>query len=85
MTRLAKFIFLLWFAALTPVKTFACATCYGADIDSSLAEGMNLGILTLLAFTGTVLACALGFLIYVIRRSEALTAAAEAATESPKV
>ena len=38
---------------------------------------MNLGILTLLVVLGTVLAAALTLLIYFIRKSEALNAAAE--------
>jgi hypothetical protein len=42
-----------------------------------MVDGMNLGILTLGAILVTVLGAALTFLIYVIRKSEALTAAAE--------
>ena len=69
---------------LAPAKLFACATCYGGNIDSSLADGMNWAILTLGIVITTVLAGFLTFLIYAIRKSEALTAAAEkAAQESP--
>lgn len=60
-----------------PPQLFACATCFGGNIDSPMADGMNWGIFTLLAVIGTVLASFLTFLIYVIRKSEALTAAAE--------
>ncbi len=65
------------FALLAPAKIFACAACYGGNIDSPMADGMNWGIFTLLAVVGTVLAAFLAFLIYAIRKSEALTAAAE--------
>jgi len=69
-----KIILLL--VALAPAKIFACATCYGGNIDSPMADGMNWGIFTLLAVVGTVLAAFLTFLIYAIRKSEALNAAA---------
>jgi heme/copper-type cytochrome/quinol oxidase subunit 2 len=59
------------------VKTFACAACYGGNIDSPMADGMNWAILTLGAIVATVLGAFLTFLIYAIRKSEALTAAAE--------
>ena len=64
-------------AALAPAKVFACAACYGGNIDSPMTDGMNWGILTLLAVLGTVLAAALTLLIYFIRKSEALNAIAE--------
>lgn len=67
-----------------PSHAFACATCYGGNIDSSMADGMNWGIFTLLGVVGTVLAAFLTFLIYAIRKSEALTAAAEQ-KNSPEV
>ncbi|MDR3458367.1 MAG: hypothetical protein P4N60_13030 [Verrucomicrobiae bacterium] len=70
---------------LTPARSFACATCYGANIDSPMADGMNWGIFTLLGVVGTVLATFLTFLIYIIRKSEAMNAAAEAAAKSPQV
>ena len=62
---------------LAPAKIFACAACYGANIDSPMADGMNWAILTLGVVITTVLAGFLAFLIYAIRKSEALTAAAE--------
>ncbi len=77
-----KILFAL--VALAPAKTFACAVCYGdGDIDSPMADGMNWGIFTLLAVIGTVLGAFLTFLIYVIRKSEALNAAAQ--KNSPEV
>ena len=63
--------------ALAPAKAFACAACYGGSIDSPMTDGMNWGILTLLAVLGVVLATALTLLIYFIRKSEALNAIAE--------
>ena len=64
-------------AAFAPAKVFACAACYGANIDSPMADGMNWAILTLGVVLTTVLGGFLTFLIYAIRKSEALTAAAE--------
>ena len=75
----AKILFLLALAVLAPMPTFACATCYGGNIDSPMADGMNWGIFTLMGVIGTVLATFLTFLIYIIRKSEALNAAAETA------
>ena len=63
--------------AFAPAKVFACAACYGGNIDSPMTDGMNWGILTLLAVLGVVLATALTLLIYFIRKSEALNAIAE--------
>ena len=67
----------LLLAWLAPAKLFACAACYGANIDDSMADGMNWAILTLGVVITTVLGGFLTFLIYAIRKSEALTAAAE--------
>lgn len=72
MKSFLKIILALAFAAFTPVKVLACATCYGGNIDSNMADGMNWGIFTLLGVVGTVLAAFLTFLIYAIRKSEAL-------------
>ena len=63
--------------ALAPAKLWACAACYGANIDAPMAEGMNWGIFTLMGVIGTVFAAFLTFLIYAIRKSEAMTAEAE--------
>jgi hypothetical protein len=67
----------LGFVVFAPAKIFACAACYGANIDDRMADGMNWAILTLGAIVATVLGAFLTFLIYAIRKSEALTAAAE--------
>jgi len=65
-------------AALAPAKLFACAACGSANAnieESSLTDGMNLAILTLGVFILTVLGGFLTFLIYVMRKSEAVEAA----------
>jgi hypothetical protein len=78
---LRKILFAL--AALAPAKLFACAACYGGNIDSPLADGMNWAILTLGAIVGTVLAGFLVFFIRIMRKSEALEAARKQAAETP--
>jgi hypothetical protein len=72
-------------AVFAPAKLFACAACYGGNIDSPLADGMNWAILTLGAIVGTVLAGFLVFFIRIMRKSEALVAAAEAARKQSQV
>ena len=69
-------------AAFAPAKTFACAACYGANIDAPMADGMNWAILALGAVLTTVLGGFLTFLIYAIRKSEAVEAARMAGTEN---
>jgi heme/copper-type cytochrome/quinol oxidase subunit 2 len=82
--RKSKFAITL--AIFLPVKMFACAACYGGNIDSPMADGMNWGIFTLLAVIGTVLLTLLTFFIHIIRKSEALAAAAnQAPPQSPQV
>ena len=54
--------------ANTPAPLLACAACTGKS-DSSLAVGMNWGILTLLGFVLTVLSCLAVFFVHVARRS----------------
>jgi len=51
-----------------PTRVLACATCYGAS-DSPLAQGMNWGIVTLLAFVGLVLGSITVFFVHIGRRS----------------
>jgi hypothetical protein len=62
-------------AALAPAKLFACAACYGANVDAPMTEGVNWAILCLGVVITTVLGAFLTFLIYAIRKSEALEAA----------
>jgi hypothetical protein len=73
---------MLVLAALAPAKLFACATCYGGNIDSPMTDGMNWAILTLGLIITTVLGGFLTFLIYAIRKSEAVEAARVAAAEA---
>ena len=70
-------ILLFALAAFAPANVIACAACYGATIDSPMADGMNWAILTLGVVITTVLGGFMTFLIYAIRKSEALTASAE--------
>ncbi len=80
-----KILFAMLLAIFLPAKMFACATCFGGTIDSPMADGMNWGIFTLLAVIGTVLLTLLTFFIHIIRKSEALAAAAETSAHSPQV
>jgi hypothetical protein len=74
---------LLIFAALAPGQVFACAACYGRT-DDAMAVGMNWAILTLGVIVTTVLGAFLTFLIYVIRKSEAVEAARVQAAAAAK-
>ena len=49
----------------------ACSACFGKS-DSSLAVGMNMGILSLLAVIVSVLIGISAFFFYIIRRSAAV-------------
>jgi hypothetical protein len=73
---------------LAPAQLFACAACGSANPyadHSSLTDGMNLGIMTLLGVIVSVLAAFLTFIIYLIRKSEAVNAAAEKLSKSTDV
>ena len=54
--------------AIAPSSLLACAACTGKT-DSSLAVGMNWGIVTLLGFVLTVLSCFVVFFVHVARRT----------------
>lgn len=58
-------------AAAAPSPLFACAACYGQS-DSPLAQGMNYGILTLLAVVLSVLTVFLLCFVHLVRKSEAM-------------
>jgi hypothetical protein len=58
---------------VTVNTVLACAVCMGAS-DSPLAQGMNAGVLLLLAVTLSVLAAIVGVAIVIGRRSRALGA-----------
>ena len=53
---------------LHPSSAWACAACFGKS-DSSLARGMNMGILSLLVMVGLMLSAVAGFFIFLARRS----------------
>jgi hypothetical protein len=72
-----KILLAVAFASFAPSRLFACAACYGGNVDSPMADGMNWAILTLGVTVATVLGGFLTFLIYAIRKSEALEAAAQ--------
>lgn len=55
---------------MNAIAFLACAACFGKS-DSTLAQGMNWGIFTLLAVIVTVLASIAGFFFYIIRRAAA--------------
>lgn len=72
-------------ALLAPGKIFACAACYanGANVNDPAVDGVNWAILTLGVVAATVLGTFLTFLIYLIRKSEALEAAAQKKSPEP--
>lgn len=59
---------------LNPIEASACATCFGKS-DSSLAQGMNMGILCLLGVLAVVLGSVASFFVYLARRSTRLATA----------
>ena len=72
-------------------RALACATCFGVS-DSKLAQGMNWGILSLLAVVGSVLLGIALFFAFIIRRGarladvpEELPAGADTAVEKPEL
>lgn len=85
MKLIVKILLLMIAALLAPAPAFACATCYGGNVQTPMTEGMNWGIFTLMGVIVTVLGTFLTFFIYILRKSAALAAAAEKAPESPKV
>jgi hypothetical protein len=83
--KLFRAILFFAIAAFAPAKVFACAACGSGNseiIDSPMVDGMNLGILTLGSVLVTVLGAAMTFLIYVIRKSEAVEAARKPAAQT---
>ena len=68
---------ILWlvsgFALVAKTSVLACATCYGAS-DSTLAQGMNWGIVSLLGVIGSVLAGVVAFFVHVGVKSAKLNA-----------
>ena len=65
---------------LEPGTLLACAACYGRS-DSTLAQGMNWGIFTLMGVILTVLTCIALFFVHIVRKEE--TAARPARNDQP--
>ena len=65
-----KFWSFVWLAFLIgmPMAASACTACYGQS-DSPMAQGMNWGILSLLAVIGCVLGGVVSFFVYLGIRS----------------
>jgi len=59
-----------------PQPIFACAACFGKN-DSSMAQGMNAGIFSLLAVIVTVLVGAASFFVYLAKRASTSSHAAQ--------
>jgi hypothetical protein len=75
-TVAGRFLLLMVLVLGTAPDALACATCFGKS-DSAMAQGMNMGILTLLGVIGSVLASITGFFVYLSRRSARIANAAE--------
>ncbi|MCB1126826.1 MAG: hypothetical protein KDM81_10040 [Verrucomicrobiae bacterium] len=65
---LLRAVFVLVPGMLISPRVTACAVCFGRS-DSPLAEGMNMGILTLLGVIVGVLAAFTAFFVFLGRRS----------------
>jgi len=63
----------VWLAVLSARSVWACAACYGQS-DAPMAQGMNWGILSLLAVIVVVLGGVAGFFVHLARRSAVLSA-----------
>ncbi|MBC8003484.1 MAG: hypothetical protein H7X97_12930 [Opitutaceae bacterium] len=77
MTRAFRLTHLYLLAAfsllLSPSPVLACATCFGKS-DSKMAEGMNMGILSLLVVITTVLFAMACFFVFLAKRATAAPA-----------
>jgi len=71
MSRLRSLLLLVLSGAILQMSNppvLACAACFGQS-DSSLAQGMNMGIFALLLVITSVLCGVAGFFVYVARRA----------------
>ena len=82
-SQILKVLLAGWIAslALAAPSAFACAACYGKS-DSSLAEGMNWGILSLLSVVVFVLGGIASFFVYLAKRAAMSPGAAAITTPS---
>ena len=77
--------FLLCFGValgLAPLPVRACAACFGQS-DSPLAEGMNMGIFSLLVVVVFVLGGIASFFIYLAKKSAAVNSIAAVPPPQP--
>jgi hypothetical protein len=81
LTRVLFIVALL--AACAPESLLACATCFGKT-DSPLAEGMNMGIFSLLGVVLFVLSGFAAFIIFIARRGAAYAAQSAQLSETTK-
>lgn len=71
------YLTLLGLAGLvTRPSALACAACFGKS-DSSMAYGMNAGIMTLLVVILTMLSLIASFFVFVVRRAARMDSASE--------
>lgn len=74
MKTLRKIIFIIAAIVFSAPQLFACAACGSANPDaprSPLADGMNVGILTLLGVLVPVLGCFAFGIVHMINKDEA--------------
>jgi hypothetical protein len=70
--RIIRFLMIGWTGAwmACPDKAGACAACFGKS-DSAMAQGMNMGILSLLIVVVMVLSTIASFFVFLARKSSA--------------
>ena len=68
MIKLIRLVFLILIIGF-PKLLMACATCYGAP-DTPATQGLNMAILVLLAFTGSILSFIIIATISLYKRSK---------------
>jgi hypothetical protein len=68
LAKKANLIAAILAAGLGTTEVQACVACFGQS-DSAMAQGMNMGIFTLLLVITCVLCTIAGFFVYLIRRA----------------
>ena len=67
MKKAAFYFLLIGLMNFTASPLWACATCFGKS-DSAMAQGMNMGILSLLVVIGCVMAGVSSFFVFIAWR-----------------
>lgn len=67
---------------LSSHSVFACAACFGTNVDSPLATGMTWGIFTLLGVVVGVLGTIASFFVFLAKKSASVAAASAASEKS---